>query len=243
MRPTAPRDECDGVREAVLEARGLTKRLGRRAILVELDLALHSGELVALLGANGAGKTTLLRCLAGLAQPGSGEVIASAARDRRRARRAIGYVGHETLLYGALSARENLIFTSRLYGRVDAEHIARLLEELGLSQAAARNVDTFSRGMRQRLALARALVHAPAVLLLDEPWSSLDPIAAAYLDERLLRFRNEGGSALYATHDVARCAALSDRALLLRHGHIETVAEAPILAETLSRALAAGRAA
>jgi heme exporter protein A len=242
MRQTTARDGRDGVSEPVLEARGLTKRLGRRAVLAELDLVLRSGELVALLGENGAGKTTLLRCLAGLAQPGSGAVIASAARDRRRARRAIGYVGHETLLYAALSARENLVFASRLYGRVDAEHIARLLGELGLSRVADRSVDSLSRGMRQRLALARALVHRPAVLLLDEPWSSLDPIAAAHLDERLLRFREAGGTALYATLEVMRSTALSDRALLLRHGRVETLAEAPIRAEILSRALAGGRA-
>lgn len=229
--------------EAILEARGLTKRLGRRAVLAELDLCLSSGELVALLGENGAGKTTLLRCLAGIAQPSAGLVVSAASRDRRYARRAIGYVGHETLLYGGLTARENLIFTSRLYGDPNPERVDRLLRELSLDRVAEHRAETFSRGMRQRLALARALVHEPRVLLLDEPWSALDPVSAASLEERLREFRGGGGAALFASHDLERCAALADRALLLRAGRAEIAAAGPLRADALARALATGCAA
>jgi len=231
------------VSEAILEARGLTKRLGRRAVLADLDLSLSSGELVALLGENGAGKTTLLRCLAGIAQPTAGHVVSQASPDRRRARRAVGYVGHETLLYAELTARENLIFTCRLYGDANPERVDQLLRELALDRVAGHRVETFSRGMRQRLALARALVHQPQVLLLDEPWSALDPGSAANLDERLREFRNRGGAALFSSHDLERCAALADRAVLLRAGRAEVAAPPPLRADALARALVSGCAA
>lgn len=228
---------------AILEARELTKRLGRRAVLAELDLQLAPGELVALLGRNGAGKTTLLRCLAGVAQPTAGRVVSAVSRDRRRARRAVGFVGHETLLYGALSARENLVFASRLYGIPDSDRIDHLLRDLALERVATQRVETFSRGMRQRLALARAWVHEPRVLLLDEPWSALDAGSATLLDDRLRAFRAAGGTALFSSHDFQRCAALADRAVLLRGGRAEPAGAEPLRADALERALAAGRAA
>ncbi len=205
-----------------LRAQSVSKRLGRREVLDGVDLQLDPGEISALLGANGAGKTTLLRILAGLALPSAGRVTVGGAADRRGARRAVGYVGHETMLYGALSAEENLRFAARLYG-ADPTRARTLLDAAELGGVADQRVDSFSRGMRQRLALARAQVHGPAVLLLDEPFNALDARSAAALEATLVSLRDAGTAICLVSHDLDRAARLADRAWVLRRGRCAPV--------------------
>lgn len=203
-----------------IAAVGLEKHFGPVQALRPLDLEVRSGELVALLGPNGAGKTTLLRLLAGLARPSAGTLrVGSGGGDRRERRREVGLVAHASLLYPALTARENLILAGRLYGLADPGARAdALLAEGDLGPFAGRRAGQLSRGLAQRVAIARALVHDPPILLLDEPFSGLDPRAAERLGERLAGHREQGRTIVLATHDLERAAALADRALLLVRG-------------------------
>ena len=206
----------------VLGARKIEKRFGRAAALRGIDIDLPAGRILVLLGPNGAGKSTLLRILAGLARPTAGEIFfegESLAQSRGRCRARIGFVGHSTALYSELSARENLVFAARLFGvphpyaRADT-----LLAEEGLVECADQRLGSLSRGMAQRLALARARVHDPQVLLLDEPFTGLDRPAGDAFAARLKDLRNAGRSVLLVTHDLARAAELADSFHLLRAG-------------------------
>ena len=208
----------------VIEVRRLVKRFGSRVVLRGLDLTVRAGEFVALLGPNGAGKTTLLRILATLSRPNHGEVRLAGYRlpdQAHQARRDLGLVSHRPLLYGNLSAAQNLRFYARLYrvphprGRIDA-----LLERVGLASRRRDLVRTFSRGMQQRLAIARALLHDPRILLLDEPYTGLDQDAATRLDELLRRIAAEGRTVLMASHNLPRVAALASRFVVLTRGRI-----------------------
>ncbi len=200
----------------------LEKRFGAVAALRGLELEIAAGECVAVVGPNGAGKSTLLRLLAGLARPSAGSLrVGDASRDRRRARAAIGYLGHASFLYAPLSARENLVFAGRLYQVLDPEErAARLLEIHDLAAVADRPAGTLSRGTLQRLAIARALVHDPPILLLDEPFTGLDPAAADAQCARFAALRDGSRTLVVVTHDVARAANLADRILVLSAGRI-----------------------
>ncbi len=208
--------------EAAIAARKLVKRYGGVTALRGIDLEVPRGATLAVLGPNGAGKSTLLRLLAGLARPSSGELrVAGQRADRRSARARIGFVGHTTFLYPALTARENLVFAARLYGVSEpAERADRLLEDEGLTRVAERPVGTFSRGMAQRLAIARALVHEPEVVVLDEPFTGLDRAAARRLAARLQGLRGGGRTTVLVTHEVEQAAALADRVIVLARGRI-----------------------
>ncbi len=208
--------------EALIRARGLTRRFGPRVALRPTDLELSAGEALIVIGPNGAGKTTLLRLLAGLARPSGGALeigAANAPRDRRSRRSQIGLVAHETFLYPALTARENLVLAGRLFGvaaprpRADA-----LLEALELEPLADVLAAALSRGSAQRVAIARALMHDPPILLLDEPFAGLDVRAAERLEERLLALRTAGHALVLVSHDLPRAARLADRGLLLVRG-------------------------
>jgi len=205
---------------AVIEARGLSKRFGPWTALHPLDLDVSEGQALALLGPNGAGKTTLLRLLAGLARPSGGTVrVGSEAADRRERRRRIGLVGHETFLYPALTAAENLTFAGKLFGVLDpATRAAELLDQLELGRAADRPVGNFSRGMAQRTAIGRALVHDPDVLLLDEPFTGLDVRAATIVEELLSVFRAGGRTLVLSGHDLRRISRLATAGLLIDRG-------------------------
>ena len=206
---------------SVVSAVGLAKRFGPVTALAGVDLAVETGAVVAVLGPNGAGKTTLLRILAGLARPSAGDVHYAGGADRRSARRFVGYIGHATFLYPQLTARENLRFTARLYGVADADaRIATLLAELGLEHVADRVAAGFSRGLAQRLAIARALVHDPRLVLLDEPFTGLDPVSADRLALRIEALRSAARAVVLVTHDLARAAALADRAIVIVRGRI-----------------------
>jgi len=199
---------------------GLEKRFGPVSALRPLDLTIAAGSSIAVVGPNGAGKTTLLRLLAGLARPSGGRLeVGPAEPDRRKRRAGIGYLGHATLLYPELTARENLAFAARLYGVAEPEARAdALVKAHGLESFADRRTGEFSRGMAQRVAIARALVHEPPLVLLDEPFTGLDPEAADALAARLAGLHAGGRTVLLVTHDLARAAAFAERVVLLRRG-------------------------
>jgi len=219
------------VNGAAIAARGLEKRFGPVVALRSVDLEVPAGSTLALLGPNGAGKSTLLRLLAGLARPSAGTLrVGRADIDRRRARGRVGYIGHATFLYPALSARENLIFAARLHGVRDPRARAdALLAAQGLEPAADRPAGSFSRGMAQRLAIARGLVHEPEILLLDEPFTGLDPAAAERLTGQLTRLRAGGRTLVLVTHELARVSRLADAAVVLARGRVVHAARGPDL--------------
>ncbi len=206
-------------------AEGLRRTFAGVTVLAGVDLVVEGGECVALLGANGAGKTTLLRVLATLLRPSGGRLRLfgeDASLRPAAALRRIGYVGHESACYGDLTAVENLAFYAELYGVGDAgRRIDDLIEWTELGRFAHRPVRTFSRGMMQRVALARALLHRPELLLLDEPFTGLDPHATATLEALLIELRRAGHAILLSTHDVPRAAALASRVVMLHRGRID----------------------
>ncbi len=233
----------------MIQVRGLVKRFGYTVVLRGVSLDVPAGQTVVLLGPNGAGKTTLLRILATLIKPSAGHVSVGGhdlVRHPEAVRHLLGYVSHQPLLYPDLSARENLRFYARLYGMERPEpRIEEMLETVGLARRADDLVRTFSRGMVQRLTIARALLHNPPVLLLDEPDTGLDPQAAAMLARLLRSVAGEGRTILLTTHNLARGVDFADRVLVLAGGKI--VADEPagaltagMLSELYSNAVARG---
>ncbi len=215
-------------------ARSVEKRFGPVAALRGVDIDIEGGRAVVVLGPNGAGKSTLLRILAGLSRPTAGTVsVRRGGREpvgRGRGRAWVGFAGHATLLYPELTARENLVFHGRLQGIADPGGRAdQLLQDEGLSAIADRRAGTFSRGMAQRLSIARALVQDPPLLLLDEPFTGLDRRAGDRLSQRLRALRNEGQAILLVTHDLLRASEIADAALILLSGLILHRAEGSAL--------------
>ena len=193
----------------MITARGLAKRYGDKRVLQGIDFELGRGGFLVVTGPNGAGKTTLLRLCAGLAAPTSGELEVVADRG------AIGFLAHEPLVYKELTALENLDLFGRLYAIPERrERIGMLLERFGLWDARGELVSTFSRGMAQRLALCRSLLHEPQLLIFDEPYSALDESGAELLDRELTELRATA-TCLVATHDPQRLAALASGSLAL----------------------------
>jgi len=195
-------------------------------VLRGVDLTVGWGEVAVLFGANGAGKTTLLRILAGLtrADAGTAHIAGRAMHGRgNRARRLVGFAGHQTMLYSDLTCRENLEFYARLCGIRDAnDRIAQVLGQAGLSDRTNRRVRTLSHGMQKRLSMARAILHEPAVLLLDEPESGLDAESVAALGRFLRDWAGAGRTALLTTHSAEVGLAWANRALTLAGGRIES---------------------
>ena len=202
----------------------VSRHYGRRRALAGVSLTLQAGELVGLLGPNGAGKSTLLGLLATLIQPSGGTVLygdrqAAAAGAELRAR--LGFLSHELQLYGELTARENLEFFGGLHGFRDCGgRAAAALERAGLANRADDLVQGFSRGMRQRLALERTLLHDPRLVLLDEPFTGLDEAAGRALAARLQALGREQRIVLLATHDLEAVEGLLDRVVMLREGRL-----------------------
>ncbi len=207
-----------------LSIRDLSRTFGRRRALSRFSLDCRAGEIVGLLGPNGAGKSTLLAIVSTLAMPSSGEVRygGRTAREIGPALRGrIGVLSHDLHLYSELSALENLVFFGRLYGVADVESAAaRALERARLGDRGTDLVSGFSRGMRQRLALERALLHNPRLLLLDEPFTGLDDASTVALIARLRELRAAGCIVLVATHDLDVAELILDRAIILQNGKL-----------------------
>ncbi len=209
---------------AQIEVKKLVKRFGLKAVLRGLDFKVERGEFVALLGPNGAGKTTFLRILASLSRPSLGEVRISGYRLPEQAaavRSILGVVSHQPLLYGDLTAEENLHFYGRMYGVPDLDRrTSQVLEMVGLSVRRRDLVRTFSRGMQQRLAIGRAVLHDPEVMLFDEPHTGLDQDACVMLDNVLREVAVRGRTVVMTSHDLARAADLASRFDVLSRGVI-----------------------
>lgn len=213
----------------MIEVRGLVKTFGPKPVLKGVDFYVGEGEFVALLGPNGAGKTTFLRILATLSRPRVGSVrIAGHALPGQAAavRRRLGVVSHQPLLYGDLTAEENLHFFGRMYGIEGREdRVREVLELVGLYPRRRDLVREFSRGMQQRLAIGRAVMHRPDVLLFDEPHTGLDQDARVMLDTVLSEIITGGRTVVMTTHDLDRAAQLADRIDILSRGRIEASVE------------------
>ena len=198
---------------AIIEVSRLVKRFGPKVVLRQLDFRVESGEFVALLGPNGAGKTTFLRILSSLSRPTLGSVSVagySLPHQAASVRRRLGVVSHLPLLYGDLSAEENLLFYGRMYA-VDklSARMDEVLEQVGLTNRRRDLVRTFSRGMQQRLAIGRAILHDPEVLLLDEPHTGLDQDACDMLDAALRQVAVRGRTVVMTSHDLSRAEDLA----------------------------------
>ena len=208
----------------MIEVKKLVKRFGLKTVLRGVDFHVESGEFVVLLGPNGAGKTTFLRILATLSGPSLGSVsVAGFALPAHSAavRQRLGVVSHQPLLYGDLTARENLQFYGRMYNIPHAhERIDEMLEMTGLGARRDDLVRTFSRGMQQRLAIGRAVLHNPEVVLFDEPYTGLDQDAAAMLDGVLREVAARGRTVVMTSHDLVRAEDLASRFDILSRGVI-----------------------
>lgn len=203
---------------SLLRLSALTKKFGNVTAVREVDLEVFAGDFVAIFGPNGAGKTTLLKLLASLTRPTSGQVSFEATLDHQ-GRERIGYVSHQSLLYNEMTAEENLDFYARLYSLAERERrVAEMLEKMGLRDVRRRLVRGYSRGMKQRLTLARALLHRPQLLLLDEPYTGLDQHASAVLTELLEQLKEEGRTILLITHNLAEGLALCNRVIIQHRG-------------------------
>ena len=203
---------------------GLKKSFEIKNVLRGIDLALERGERMALMGANGAGKTTLLRILACLTAPSSGSAYIDGweiVRDAQQVRRLVGFVAHQPYLYDELTALENLLFFGKMYTVKDVRERAELLlRKVGLEKRAKERVGVLSRGQVQRLSLARALLHAPPLLLLDEPDTGLDEEGHQLIEDVLAEHSAQGGTVLFTTHQLERALKLGDSLVMLGKGRV-----------------------
>ncbi len=214
-----------------LNVKRVSRQYGRRRALARVTFHVQSGQVVGLLGPNGAGKSTLLGILATLIAPSSGNILygRKSSKDLGAVlRRQIGFLSHDLQIYPELTARENLEFFAQLYGEMKPDVlVTKALERARLSDRADDTVDGFSRGMRQRLALERALLHEPRLVLLDEPFTGLDDRSIDELAQRLRDIGRAGRMVIFATHDLDVAEGVVDRALVLRSGRIGVVPDGP----------------
>ena len=208
-----------------VEARHLTKAFGARKAVDDVSFELPGGAFLSIFGPNGAGKTTLLRVLSTLARPSSGEAFVAGLDLKEHADEArgrIGLISHQSMLYPDLTAEENLLLYARLYGVDDPEsRVDELLEAVGLSHRRLDQVRTFSRGMTQRVSIARAIVHDPQVVFLDEPYSGLDPHAVDIFDQLIDAVRGDR-TFVMVSHDLYKGFSMCTHALVLARGQVVT---------------------
>jgi ABC-type multidrug transport system ATPase subunit len=214
-----------------LTAEDVSRHFGRRRALSRVSFRAERGAILGLLGPNGAGKSTMLALLGTLLRPSTGRILYGthdALHHGASLRACIGVLGHDMFLYPELTARENLEFFAGLYGVHDRRVAAvEALDHAGLADRADEAVTSFSRGMRQRLGLERALIHRPRLLLLDEPFTGLDDASAAALGRRLGTLRDQGAIIILATHDLDLAEPLLNRAIFLRDGRVVDTVERP----------------
>jgi len=208
----------------MIELKKLVKQADNKLILRGIDLKIDKGETVAILGPNGAGKSTLLKVLATLIKPTSGLVKVNGLELRKNQleiKKLQGYLPHSSLLYEHYSPLENLVFFGNLYGIKNAQEKAiELVKEVGLSFFLNEPVKNFSRGMIQRIAIARAIIHEPPLLLLDEPHTGLDQGAISILNNVILSMKDKGTTTLMVTHDFKQAAEICDRIIIIKNGKV-----------------------
>ncbi|ETI67362.1 ABC transporter ATP-binding protein [Neobacillus vireti] len=208
----------------MIEIKKLTKQADNKLILRGVDLSIKKGETVAILGPNGAGKSTLLKVLATLIKPSSGLIKINGLdlkKNHLEIKKLLGYLPHSSLLYDHYSPLENLVFFGNIYGVDDVEQRAiKLVKEVGLSFFLNEPVKNFSRGMIQRIAIARAIIHDPEILLLDEPHTGLDQGAISILNNVILSMKEKGATTLMVTHDFKQAAEICDRIIIVKNGKI-----------------------
>ncbi|HEX7288231.1 MAG TPA: heme ABC exporter ATP-binding protein CcmA [Candidatus Angelobacter sp.] len=209
MNPQAPPVRVENV----------SKVYGRTAAVRGVSLELEQGRFYVLRGENGAGKSTLLRMIAGLNEPTEGSILIYGIKNKE-AREHVGYMAHAPLLYEELSGMENLRFFAQLYGIASDGPLTQALERVGLDPKLERRVGQYSQGMRQRLSLARAIFHSPSLLLLDEPFSNVDPDSAAAIAQLLASMRDEGKTIVLVTHQVGLLSSVADEYILLSRGEL-----------------------
>ena len=219
----------------MIQVRHLIKRFGPKSVLNDLSFQVEDGEFVAIVGPNGAGKTTLLRILSSLSKPTLGDITVAGFKlpsQAARVRQRMGVVSHLPLLYDDLTAAENLTFYGRMYAVPDLpDRVKQVLELVGLSNRARDLVRTFSRGMQQRLAIGRAVLHDPEVLLLDEPHTGLDQDACNMLDKVLQDVAIQGRTVVMTSHDFVRVQNLASRFDVLSRGRIIASAKSSELSQ------------
>jgi ABC-type multidrug transport system ATPase subunit len=221
IEPAANSAKDNSQIEPAVDLEGVSKVFGRFAALHDLNASLAPGRLYALLGENGAGKTTLLRIIAGLARPTRGKVSVLGSNDPRRVAARIGYMAHASLLYDDLTARENLEYFLGLYPDQAKNSSQDLLAMVGLENVdPRRHVSQYSQGMKQRLALARALLSSPDLLLLDEPFSNVDAKSIAAMSLLLGQLRDHGTTLIVITHQMGALTGIADEWITMHAGTI-----------------------
>lgn len=208
----------------IISIENLSKAFGTNIVLRNINLRIEKGEFLTIFGPNGAGKTTLIKIMSTLVSPTSGKVVIDGIDIKENPieiRKKIGVISHETYLYHELTATENLRFFGRMYNVPQLEkRIDELIKQVGLSFRKNDRVRTFSRGMKQRLSIARALIHDPPILFLDEPYTGLDQHASATFDRILGGMNAHDTTRVLISHDIERGIAMCDRAIILTNGHI-----------------------
>ncbi|CAN5908107.1 ABC transporter ATP-binding protein [soil metagenome] len=219
--PGLPSSAIIAAAPPVVEAEALVRAFSGRRAVNGVSFTLAEGDCLALFGPNGAGKTTLLRLLAGLLSPTSGacRVAGSSLRDGATARARVGLISHASMLYAALTARENVEFTARMYGLPDPVRAARsALDVMRVLDRAESPVRSLSRGLQQRVSIARAIVHAPTLILCDEPYTGLDEVGSAALTDALAERRASGAAMVLVTHNLGEGLALATHAAIMQRG-------------------------
>jgi len=209
--------------DTLLSIKGVAKHFDEIEALSHIDLDIRSGEVVGLVGSNGAGKTTLLRLMAGVYTPTKGTVTLKDGSDVTTMRHLLGVVPESTGLYSRLTAWENIRYHSRLYGIDDETSWKRtqlFASRLGMSDSLSRHTKGFSRGMKQKTALLRALAHGPSILLLDEPTAGLDITSARTVRALVKQLRDEGGTVVYSTHQLEEARQVCDRIVIIHNGEV-----------------------
>lgn len=212
--------------DSIISINDLSKSFGHRKALKNIHLEIGKGEFVVIFGPNGAGKTTLLKVISTIIEPSRGNVLINGIdnkKDPSKIRGMIGAISHETYLYDELTARENLVFFSRMYGIEKSmvhKRVEEILKSVKLLQRADERAGSFSRGMKQRLSIARALLHHPEILLMDEPYTGLDQHAAANFERVLMNTGNSDVTRIMITHNIERAFELCDRMLIMDRGEL-----------------------